>query len=75
MTKPLGITIEASSDKAALVYITSVGEQVSIHLRYAGLRHKEHACLLSHVCNVQCETMTNGKWLRSLRSTRIVLAS
>lgn len=29
MTKPLGITIEASTDKAELIYITSVGEQVS----------------------------------------------
>ena len=28
MTKPLGITIEESTDKARLVYITSVGEKV-----------------------------------------------
>lgn len=29
MTKPLGITIEESTDKARLVYVTSVGEKVS----------------------------------------------
>lgn len=28
MTKPLGITIEESTDRAKLVYITSVGEKV-----------------------------------------------
>ena len=28
MTKPLGITIEASTDQAELIYITSVGQQV-----------------------------------------------
>ena len=28
MTKPLGITIEESTDKARLVYVTSVGEKV-----------------------------------------------
>lgn len=32
MTKPLGITIEASTDTAELVYITSVGEQASRQL-------------------------------------------
>lgn len=28
MTKPLGITIEESTDKAQLVYLTSVGDKV-----------------------------------------------
>lgn len=36
LTKPLGITIEASTDEASLVYITSVGAQV---------RHSHHAVL------------------------------
>lgn len=30
MTKPLGITIEESTDKAQLVYLTSVGEKVGV---------------------------------------------
>ena len=30
MTKPLGITIEASTDQAELIYITSVGKQVGL---------------------------------------------
>lgn len=42
MTKPLGITIEASTDQAELIYITSVGQQVG---RHWWTRVSSHVCL------------------------------
>lgn len=42
MTKPLGITIEASTDSAELIYVTSVGEQVGA------------LCVCCYVCVVTC---------------------
>lgn len=42
MTKPLGITIEASTDQAALIYVTSVGQQVWVYENSFPLRRVGH---------------------------------
>lgn len=61
MTKPLGITIEASTDEAELVYITSVGEQV---------RHKRHGA--RSICMHIAVGSRNPRCLvRSVRTTMV----